>query len=99
MLQSSKMKTLPTGKLAGFRNSNTTRTVYSMTAVINQPLSATVQAAQTYTQCGWKVFPLKQGLKTPATRSGFKDATTDLDQISQWFDNGVHNGPVSTKLS
>ncbi len=56
----------------------------------------TMQAAQTYIKRGWKIFPLKPGLKTPATSSGFKDATTDLDQISQWFDNGVHNLGIAT---
>lgn len=59
-------------------------------------LNFTLQAAQTYTKRGWKVFPLKHHLKTPATSKGFKDATTDQAQISQWFNDGVHNLGIAT---
>ncbi|HET9895050.1 MAG TPA: bifunctional DNA primase/polymerase [Streptosporangiaceae bacterium] len=34
---------------------------------------------------GWRVFPCRSGGKEPATRHGFRDATTDLDQITSWW--------------
>lgn len=36
---------------------------------------------------GLPVFPLKPKGKTPLTRHGFKEATTDPKQISAWWDN------------
>ena len=42
-------------------------------------------AALIYAEWGWPVFPLKPHTKTPATRHGFKDATTDPDQIREWW--------------
>lgn len=59
-------------------------------------LNPTIQAAQTYAQNGWKVFPLKHHLKTPATKNGFKDATTDQAQISQWFESSTFNLGIAT---
>jgi hypothetical protein len=35
---------------------------------------------------GLPVFPCQPGRKTPATRHGYHDATTDPDQIREWFD-------------
>jgi len=34
---------------------------------------------------GWPVFPCQPGQKTPATRHGYLDATTDRAQLSAWF--------------
>jgi hypothetical protein len=34
---------------------------------------------------GWPVFPCAAGEKIPATRHGFRDATTDERQIIAWF--------------
>jgi hypothetical protein len=31
------------------------------------------------------VFPCQPGMKTPATRHGYRDATTDQRQITAWF--------------
>lgn len=42
-------------------------------------------AAELYASWGWPVFPLRPGEKRPATRHGFKDATTDLDRIRAWW--------------
>jgi hypothetical protein len=42
-------------------------------------------AALDYARRGWPVFPCKPGSKEPATIHGFKDATTDLDQITRWW--------------
>lgn len=36
--------------------------------------------------CGWPVFPLRPGTKTPATPNGFRDATTDLDRIHRYWE-------------
>lgn len=38
-----------------------------------------------YISRGWPVFPLRPREKTPATRNGFKDATTDLDAVTRWW--------------
>jgi hypothetical protein len=35
---------------------------------------------------GWPVFPCQPGQKTPATPHGYLDATTDRDQVTEWFD-------------
>lgn len=45
----------------------------------------TPQRALAYAAHGWPVFPCKPGSKEPATRHGFKDATTDPDQITWWW--------------
>lgn len=42
-------------------------------------------AAEYYISKGFRVFPLRKNLKTPATGNGFKDATLDHDQIRNWF--------------
>lgn len=42
------------------------------------------------------VFPLVVGGKTPATRGGFKDATTDRDAIEHWWSSRPHNVGIST---
>ena len=34
---------------------------------------------------GVPVFPCVEGDKIPATENGFKDATTDIDQINEWW--------------
>lgn len=43
------------------------------------------EAALAYAGWGWPVFPLKPHAKTPATRNGFKDATTDPERITAWW--------------
>lgn len=43
------------------------------------------EQALAYAAHGWPVFPCQPGSKEPATRHGFKDATTDPEQISWWW--------------
>jgi hypothetical protein len=44
------------------------------------------RAALAYaTKLGWPVFPLREKEKDPLTPNGFKDATTDLAQIREWW--------------
>jgi Bifunctional DNA primase/polymerase, N-terminal len=38
-----------------------------------------------YAAKGWLVFPCRPGSKTPATRRGFKDATTNPATIRRWW--------------
>jgi hypothetical protein len=59
-------------------------------------------AALAYAQRGWPVFPLIPGSKKPRTEHGFKDASTDPDQINQWWGKwpaaniGLQTGEVVT---
>ena len=45
----------------------------------------TLRHALEYADRGWPVFPCQPGQKIPATTHGFRDATTDPDQIIDWF--------------
>jgi putative DNA primase/helicase len=38
-----------------------------------------------YASQGWPVFPCDPTTKRPQTKSGFKDATTDVQQINAWW--------------
>jgi Bifunctional DNA primase/polymerase, N-terminal len=44
-----------------------------------------LRQALEYASRGWPVFPCKTGQKTPATAHGYRDATTGLAQITDWF--------------
>lgn len=46
---------------------------------------ALLDAAIWYAKAGIPVFPLKAGQKVPDTAHGFKDATTDLNQVRAWW--------------
>jgi Bifunctional DNA primase/polymerase, N-terminal/AAA domain len=46
--------------------------------------------ALAYAARGWHVFPCAAGGKTPLTRNGFKDATTDPAIIAEWW-KAEHN--------
>ena len=41
--------------------------------------------ALAYARQGWPVFPCRPGGKEPATRHGFRDATTDDNQLRSWW--------------
>ena len=49
---------------------------------------ATLRQALAYARHGWPVFPCLPGQKIPATRHGYRDATTDEQQITDWFGRG-----------
>ncbi|HVB41144.1 MAG TPA: bifunctional DNA primase/polymerase [Streptosporangiaceae bacterium] len=44
-----------------------------------------LEAALKYASRGWPVFPCSPGRKAPATAHGYLDATTDPDQLRDWF--------------
>ena len=44
-----------------------------------------LNSALEYIEQGFSVFPCKAKSKTPATNHGFKDATTDRDQVIEWW--------------
>ena len=46
---------------------------------------ATLHQALAFASRGWPVLPCQPGQKTPATRHGVRDATTDRGQITAWF--------------
>ena len=47
--------------------------------------STTLRQALACAARGWPVFPCQPGRKTPATTHGFRDATTNPGQITEWF--------------
>lgn len=57
-----------------------------------------------YAGLGLAVFPLRPGSKKPATDHGFKEATTNLETISRWWDKwpdaniGIATGKRSSGL-
>jgi Bifunctional DNA primase/polymerase, N-terminal len=50
--------------------------------------AATLCQALAFARRGWPVFPCLPGEKIPATRHGYRDATTDPRQITAWFGRG-----------
>jgi len=72
-------------------------------------MSKMMKAALKYAERGWLVFPLKPNAKVPlipTTRGGqgFKDATTDVEQIRKWWTEfpdaniGIATGVVSNLI-
>lgn len=51
----------------------------------NQPPALGAAALWYATRYGWPVFPLRPLQKVPATKHGFKEASTDPQQIKQWW--------------
>ena len=47
--------------------------------------NTTLRQALAYARHGWPVFPCLSGQKIPATQHGYQDATTDEQQITEWF--------------
>jgi hypothetical protein len=46
---------------------------------------ATLRQALAFAARGWPVLPCQPAQKTPVTRHGYRDATTDSGQITAWF--------------
>lgn len=55
------------------------------TTVPDPAWAGAVGRALAYARYGWPVFPCQAGSKEPATRHGFRDVTTDPDQIRWWW--------------
>ena len=51
------------------------------------PSNELLECALKYAARGWHVFPIRQNCKKPLTATGFKDATTDAEQIKTWWAN------------
>src|SRR5207302_5069380 len=47
-----------------------------------------LRQALAYARRGWPVFPCLPGEKIPATKHGYLDATTDEEQLTEWFGRG-----------
>lgn len=53
------------------------------TPLQNNPI---LNAAIAYSQMlNWSIFPIQYSTKRPITQHGFKDATTDIEQIKEWW--------------
>jgi hypothetical protein len=53
--------------------------------VMSKESENTLRWALGYASRGWPVFPCRPGSKEPATRHGFRDASTDADRIRSWW--------------
>ena len=49
---------------------------------------ATLRQALAYARHGWPVFPCLPARRSPPPAHGFRDATTDEQQITKWFGRG-----------
>lgn len=70
-------------------NDRANRLAAQLDAINNRP-PRLLDAALAYASWGWAVFPCRPGEKTPATRNGYKDATTDPAQIHTWWRHNPH---------
>lgn len=55
-----------------------------------------LESAIKYASLGWRIFPIKEGMKTPATPNGFKDATIDVNKINVWWSTNKYNIAIRT---
>jgi hypothetical protein len=61
-------------------------------------MTTPLDAALSYAELGWSVFPLKRN-KEPLTEHGHRDATTDEEQIRAWFTDADINVGVWLRQS
>ena len=54
-------------------------------AQISRSHQSLLRQALRYAEHGWLVFPVRPRGKTPLTRHGVKDATTDLATVERWW--------------
>ncbi|MEI6422540.1 MAG: bifunctional DNA primase/polymerase, partial [Lentisphaerota bacterium] len=65
------------------------------------PVVALLETALGYANAGIPIFPCEAGGKKPLTEHGFKDASTNLKQIEEWWSSnpraniGIPTGPAS----
>lgn len=58
------------------------------------------ETALSLARYGWPVFPCKAGMKAPATDHGWKEATTDLDKIREWWtEDENYNIAIATGIT
>lgn len=43
------------------------------------------EAAAYYAELGWQIFPCQSGGKAPLTANGYRDASSDPEQVSRWW--------------
>jgi hypothetical protein len=60
-----------------------------------QSISELHRAARAYAAAGIPVFPVEVGGKKPITDNGFKDATTDIEKIDEWWQQQDYNIAMS----
>lgn len=71
------------------------------TSAPSVPANNVLESALRAASAGFAVFPLVPGKKIPATGNGFKSASTDSSQITDWFTRnqnaniGIATGPAS----
>lgn len=59
--------------------------------------SQNLEVVLSFAARGWQCFPANHLGKKPATRHGLHDATTDSQQLNQWFGNGqLYNVAIRT---
>lgn len=56
-----------------------------------QTISELHKAARSFAEAGIPVFPVEVNGKKPVTPNGFKDATTDIQQIDEWWTKNDYN--------
>ena len=56
--------------------------------------NALLEAALNYARAGIPIFPCHPGVKTPATKRGFHDATCDEDTIRAWWTEVPDSNPA-----
>ena len=69
-----------------------------MTAV-PEPVNQRLRLALAIATLGYRIFPLKPKTKEPATKHGFKDATSDVEQVRRWWtENPDYNIGLATGM-